>query len=107
MIIAYTYTYATKLTFSTFFSALKRAGTTRPVWNDGDKFNVTMSAGGHEIVVDLKTEFVLVENGSLVAFHASMHVHAFGLKKKIHRITFMIATREATTLMYTVTSWSP
>lgn len=39
---------------STFCSALKKAGTARPVWNGADKFNVTMSEGGHEIVVDLK-----------------------------------------------------
>ncbi|XP_017250910.1 uncharacterized protein LOC108221551 [Daucus carota subsp. sativus] len=34
--------------------AMRLATKARPVWNGGDKFQVTMSAGGHEIVVDLK-----------------------------------------------------
>ena len=36
------------------YRAMRLATKARPVWNGGDKFQVTMSAGGHEIVVDLK-----------------------------------------------------
>ncbi|XP_074322985.1 uncharacterized protein LOC141659942 [Apium graveolens] len=34
--------------------AMKVATRATPVWNGGDKYHVTMSAGGHEMVVDLK-----------------------------------------------------
>ena len=34
--------------------SMEKAGSARPVWNGGSKFQVTMTEGGHQIVVDLK-----------------------------------------------------
>ena len=33
---------------------MKEASKARPVWNGGDKYAVTMTEEGHQIVVDLK-----------------------------------------------------
>lgn len=35
------------------FRAMEKAANARPVWNGGDKYHVTMSAGGHKIIVNL------------------------------------------------------
>lgn len=36
------------------YRSMLKAGNVRPIWDGGDKYHVTMSAGGHEIVTDLK-----------------------------------------------------
>lgn len=58
---------------------MEKANKARPVWNGGDKFHVTMTVGGHEIVVKHKAKDMCL---SKVATHRNsmlscMFLHIF------------------------------
>ncbi|XP_074323900.1 uncharacterized protein LOC141660801 [Apium graveolens] len=68
---------------------IKLAAKASPVWNGGDKYHVTMSAGGHEVVVDLKERSCACRKWQLTGipcFHdvACIHFQELNPKDFIH-----------------------
>lgn len=57
--------------------AMKMAATARPSWNGGSKFLVTMTEGGHQIVLDLNTHTCAYKKWQVTGipcFHACSYI---------------------------------